>query len=59
MMAKIKNDFNKKILKKTSDELIDYMQFKRRGHVVNAAKGKGSKYNRQKEKRNCLLTSEE
>ena len=38
---------DKRILKKTSDELQGYLMFKRRGSVVKNRKGKGS-YNRQK-----------
>ena len=36
--------------KKTDTELQDYLMFRRRGHKVEAKKGKGSKYNRAKEK---------
>lgn len=39
---------DKKILKKDNEELQDYLQFKRRGGKIPTAKGKGSKYNRQK-----------
>lgn len=41
---------NKQHLKKTGQELQDYLAFRRRGSTVPAKKGKGS-YNRQKMKR--------
>ena len=41
---------NKKIFKKTNEELTEYLQFRRRGKVVEPKKGKGSKYHRNKEK---------
>lgn len=42
--------FDKRIFKKTGDELQAYLAFKKRGSVVRNKKGKGS-YNRQKSKR--------
>lgn len=33
---------NKKMFKKSTEELQDYMMFKRRGSVVPSKKGKGS-----------------
>ena len=36
--------------KKNPQELQDYLMFRRRGHKVEVKKGKGSKYNRAKEK---------
>lgn len=41
---------NKQHLKKTGQELQDYLAFRRRGSTVPAKKGKGS-YNRQKMKK--------
>ena len=42
--------FDKRIFKKTGDELQAYLAFKKRGSAVRNKKGKGS-YNRQKSKR--------
>lgn len=39
-------------LKMDSDELQQYLVFKHRGKKVEAKKGKGSKYNRSREKQN-------
>ena len=41
---------NKEYLKKTGEELQEYLQFRRRGSRVEAKKGKGAKYNRGREK---------
>ena len=41
---------DKRILKKTPDELQEYLSFKRRAAIVPAKKGKGAKYNRRREK---------
>ena len=40
----------KEYMKKTSEELQQYLQFRRRGSRVEAKKGKGAKYNRGREK---------
>lgn len=37
---------DKRMFKKTGDELQDYLSFKRRGFMKPVKKGKGSKYNR-------------
>lgn len=37
-------------LKKDANELQEYLQFRRRGSRVEAKKGKGAKYNRDREK---------
>ena len=37
-------------MKKTGEELQEYLRFKRRGSKVEAKKGKGSKYKRAREK---------
>ena len=37
-------------LKKDATELQEYLQFRRRGSRVDAKKGKGAKYKRQREK---------
>ena len=42
--------FDKRIFKKTGDELQAYLAFKRRGSATKSKKGKGS-YNRKKFKR--------
>lgn len=36
--------------KKSAEELQEYLMFRRRGSKVNPKKGKGSKYNRAKNK---------
>lgn len=41
---------NKQYLKKTGQELQDYLQFQRRGYKVKAKKGKGS-YSRKEKHR--------
>lgn len=41
---------DKRINKKTGEELQEYMQFRRRGYFVKSKKGKGS-YDRQKMKK--------
>ena len=38
--------FDKRVNKKTPEELQEYLAFKRRGARVPAKKGKGAKYNR-------------
>lgn len=45
-----KVDFNmdRRVNKKTKEELQQYLMWRRRGSVVLAKKGKGAKYNRQK-----------
>ena len=43
---------DKRAFKKTPEELAQYLQFKRRGSVVIAKKGRGSEYKRnQKHKK--------
>lgn len=42
---------NKKILKKSPEELEQYLQFRRRGSRVEAKKGRGYKYKRAQIKR--------
>ena len=37
-------------MKKTGEELQQYLQFRRRGSIVEAKKGKGAEYNRSREK---------
>lgn len=44
------NKVDKRIYKKTGEELQQYLHFRKRGAIVNNKKGKGS-YNRQKVKR--------
>lgn len=44
-------DILKRSQKKTGEELQQYLAFRRKGSVVPAKKGKGSKYNRQKFKK--------
>ena len=43
-----------RIFKKTGEELQGYLAFKRRGFMKAPKKGKGSKYNRQEEKKNSF-----
>lgn len=43
--------FVKSDLKKSPEELREYLMFKRRGRSVPPKKGKGAKYNRSKAKR--------
>lgn len=43
--------FDKSILKKTGQELQEWLKFKRHDSVVEAKKGKGAKYNRSREKK--------
>lgn len=45
---------NKRINKKTKEELQEYLQFRRRGYYVKSKKGKGS-YDRQKLKKDCQI----
>lgn len=39
---------NKKALKKSPEELQEYLKFKRRGFAVPTKKGKGARYSRKK-----------
>lgn len=41
---------DKRVNKKSKEELQHYLMWRRRGSVVLAKKGKGAKYNRQKMK---------
>lgn len=41
---------SKEYLKKTGEELQEYLRFKRRGSRVESKKGKGAKYKRSSEK---------
>ena len=41
---------DKEYMKKTGEELQQYLQFRRRGSRVETKKGKGSEYNRSHEK---------
>ena len=43
---------NKKELKKSSEELVEYLQFKRRGSIAPAKKGRGSTYKRNSKHKN-------
>lgn len=43
--------FNRKILKKSPEELSEYLKFRSRGSRIKVKKGKGSEYNRNYEKR--------
>ena len=45
-MRKRDKDFDRRIFKKSGDELQEYLAFKKRGSRVENKKGKGS-YNRQ------------
>lgn len=40
----------KEYMKKTGEELQQYLQFRRRGSRVEAKKGKGAEYNRSRKK---------
>lgn len=40
----------KEYMKKTGEELQQYLQFRHRGARVEAKKGKGAEYNRSREK---------
>ena len=42
---------DKRVFKKTGEELQSYLAFKHRGFMKPTKKGKGSKYNRQEEKK--------
>lgn len=44
------NELDKRVFKKNDQELQEYLQFKRRGTVVQAKKGKGSYSRKQKHK---------
>ena len=50
---------NKEYLKKTGEELQEYLQFRRRGSRVKAKKGKGAEYKRSREKNKARKESEE
>lgn len=50
MEMNTKKEIDKRIFKKSPDELQEYMMFKRRGSRVPAKKGKGMKYERAQEK---------
>lgn len=43
---------NKKEFKKSPEELVEYLQFKRRGSIVPAKKGRGSVYKRNPKYKN-------
>ena len=51
----------KEYLKKTGEELQEYLQFRRRGSKVEAkkGKGKGAEYKRSREKNKSRKESEE
>ena len=49
----------KEYMKKTSEELQQYLQFRRRGARVEAKKGKGAVYNRGRENQKALKEREE
>ena len=49
----------KEYMKKTGQELQDYLQFRRRGSRVEAKKGKGVEYKRSREKNKTRKESEE
>ena len=46
------SDMDKRELKKSPEELTQYLQFKRRGSVVIAKKGRGSEYKRNPKHKN-------
>lgn len=41
---------SKEYLKKNDEELQEFLMFKNRGSIVESKKGKGSKYNRSRER---------
>ena len=45
---------DKRVNKKSKEELQEYLQFRRRGYYVKSMKGKGS-YDRNKSKRDCQI----
>lgn len=47
---KVNFNMDKRVNKKSKEELQQYLMWRRRGSVVLAKKGKGDKYNRQKMK---------
>ena len=49
----------KEYMKKTSEELQQYLQFRRRGTRVEAKKGKGTVYNRGRENQKARKEQEE
>ena len=48
---------DKKIFKKSPEELQGFLQFRKRGHKVRAKKGKDSWYNRQEFKKQTAADS--
>ena len=48
--------YNKRVNKKSKEELQEYLAFRRRASRVEAKKGKGS-YNRTEFKRGCKMIS--
>ena len=50
---------SKEYLKKTGEELQEYLRFRRRGSRVEAKKGKGAEYKRSREKDKVRKQSEE
>ena len=50
MEMNTKKKIDRRIFKKSPDELQEYMMFKRRGSRTPAKKGKGMKYERAQEK---------
>lgn len=49
----------KEYMKKTGEELQQYLQFKHRGFRIDAKKGKGAVYKRSREKDKARKESEE
>ena len=49
----------KEYMKKTGEELQQYLQFRRRGSRVEAKKGKGAVYKRERENRKARKEREE
>jgi hypothetical protein len=49
----------KEYMKKTGEELQQYLQFRRRGSRVEAKKGKGAVYNRGRENQKARKEREE
>ena len=49
----------KEYLKKTGEELQQYLRFRRRGSRIEAKKGKGAVYKRSREKDKARKQSEE
>ena len=44
--------FDKRVLKKSPEELAEYLNFKRRGSVVESRKGKNAPYKRNPKHKN-------